>query len=492
MGHVVGTSRNQIEILSLDEMVKADSPARQIDRLIDEANTSYFEKSETKATGRRPFNPKDMLKLFVYGMDNGVQSSRKLERECKRNIEVMWLLNGLQPDDKTICNFRRENAENIARFFDEFCVTLAKAGYIDGKVVAIDGTKIRADNSKRNNFSAKKLDRHIEYINKKLAEYMRELDKNDRIAELEERKAKYEFFKERIESGKVTEVSTTDPDARLMKQGNDGVDVSYNIETAVDGKNKLVTGVMVTNEPNDQGQLSKLAKAVKENLGLKEMAVPVDKGFYDTEDIKECHGAGITTIIAKPDEGIAFRKSDFQYEKEDDSYRCPAGQDLLFSTEDTNGIRRYENRKACRNCPRRACCTKGVRRVITRHKHAGHAEQNDRDLAANPMIYKLRQQLCEHPFGTVKRTMGIRQFLTRGLTNVTAEAALVFLAYNLKRLRKIHSNGNEKDGQTARFVQIVRLYLAFLLCLENCPCDWVVTKDVFAQSAVPLCAFPVC
>jgi transposase len=249
MSHIIGKNRNQLELVCFDALVDLSSPARQIDRLIDEADTSYFGKSQAKATGSPPFNPKDMLKLFLYGMDNGVVSSRKLDRECKRNIEVIWLMKGLQPDDKTISNFRRDNAGHITRFFNEFSVTLVKSGYIDGKIVAIDGTKIRANNSKRNNFSANKLDRHIEYIDKKISEYLTELDKNDKIEELQERKAKYESFKDRIKTGEVTEVSTTDPDSRLMQQGNNGVDVSFNVQTAVDSKHKLVAGVTVTNEP---------------------------------------------------------------------------------------------------------------------------------------------------------------------------------------------------------------------------------------------------
>lgn len=462
MRHVIGASRNQLSVGSLDEMVSVDSPVREIDKLIDAADTSYFLKTEVKAVGRPPFNPKDMLKLFIYGMDNGVYSSRKLERECKRNVEAMWLLNGLQPDDKTICNFRLENAENIARFFNEFCVTLAKLGYIDGRIVAIDGTKIRANNSKRNNFYAKKLDRHIEYINQRLSEYIREVDKNDRIAELEERKAKYLEFKERIESGEVTEVSSTDPDSRLMKQGNNGADVSYNVQSAVDSKNKLVTGILVTNEPNDQGQLSKVAKAVKNNLELKEMTVPADKGYYDTNDFKACEKAGIRTIVAKPkrtaEKPGQFKKEDFKYNSEEDVFICPAGQKLKGSKPDKNGYKRYRDSKACDNCPIKNKCTDGSRRHLGRHQYADCAERNDTRFKDNPEIYKLRQELCEHPFGTIKRTMGIRQFLTRGLINVTAEVALIFLTYNLKRLRNIHKNDNKKDGSFVQAAAFLSLY----------------------------------
>jgi len=466
MNHVIGKYRKQVEIISLEELVEADSAVRQIDEIVNLTDTSYFEKSEVKHTGRPPYNPKDMLKLYIYGMDNGIVSSRKLERECKRNIEVKWLINGLAPESSTICAFRQENAENLIKFFNEFSRKLAKDGYIDGKIVAIDGTKIRANNSKRNNFSASKLDRHIEYIEEKVAEYLNEVDKNDKIEALEERKEKYKLFKKRIENGEVTEVSTTDADSRLMKQGNNGVDVSYNVQAAIDSKNKLIVGVMVMNEANDQGQLSKLAKAVKSNLMLEKMIVPADKGYHDTEDLKECHENGITTIVAIPEgkcpKGI-YSKEEFQYNKENDYYICPNGCILNFAYECERGFLRYRNYKACKSCKLKKLCTKSNRREIARHKYAEHAERNDRAFKENQDIYKLRQLLCEHPFGTVKRTMGIRQFLTRGLRNVNAEAALIFLTYNLKRLRNIHKNDNQKDEQACA----LSVFLVIVYVLER-------------------------
>ena len=469
MGHVIGKDREQIELLCLDELVEPDSSARQIDKLVDETDTSYFEKSEAKGTGRSAYDPKDILKLHIYGFEGGVYSSRRLERECKRNIEVMWLLKGLQPDDKTICNFRRENAENLARFFNTFCMKLAKAGYIDGKVVAIDGTKIRANNSKRNNFSKKKLDRQIEHINDKLTEYIQELDKNDKIDELQKRKAKYESYKKQIESGDVSEVSTTDPDSRLMKQGNGGADVSYNVQTAVDGKHKLIAGVMVTNAPNDQGQLYKVAKSVKDNLELEKMIVPADKGYYDTDDFKDCEDDNITPIVAKPEKAETetgqYKKENFRYIPEKDAFLCPAGQMLKASKPDKNGYKRYRNAGACNHCPMKDKCTDGKRKDLGRHQYAEYAERNDRRLKENPDIYALRQSLSEHPFGTVKRTMGIRQFLTRGLANVTAEAALIFLAYNLKRLRSIQMNDKK---QSVNAIQSVRLSIVLCLLAQNC------------------------
>jgi hypothetical protein len=360
-------------------------------------------------------------------------------------------------------------------FFNEFAKRLYAEGYIGGKLLSVDGTKIRANNAKRKNFSVKKIDRHIDYIDQRLAEYMDEIDKNDRIEELNERKAKYKAFKERIENGEVTEVSETDPDSRLMMQGNNGIDVSYNVQAAVDSQHGLIAGIMVINEANDQGQLSKVVKSVKENLGLETVIAVGDKGYYDTEDFHECHEAGITTIVAKPkrrsEDREIFAKSDFQYDQEKDCFHCPAGAVLEFYNEDEKGVRRYRNCKACKNCRIRADCSKSKYRVICRHKYAESAARNDSDFVANPNIYKLRQLLSEHPFGTVKRTMGIRQFQTRGLRNVNAEAALIFLCYNLKRLWTIQANNpdNTRDNPLRRtiFMAICLLHLVFRLALKT-------------------------
>jgi len=473
MEHKSGKSREQLSIRCLEDMVEASSPARQIDRFVDEADTSYFTKSTPKETGCRPFDPKDHLKLLLYGMDTNVHSTRKLARQTRVNIEVMWLLNELKPDSTTIRNFRRENAEQLARFFSEFSKKLYEEGYIDGKIVAIDGTKIRANNSKRNNFSVKKLDWHIEYINNKLKEYICELDKNDKIEELEERKAKYESFKDRIAKGEVSEVSTTDPDSRLMRQGNNGTDVSYNVQAAVDSKNKLLVGMLVTSEANDQEQLYDVAISVKNNLGLEEIIVPADSGYHSAEEIKKCHENKITTLVATPESKSPskkiFDKSQFLFDKENDCYYCPAGQRLNFLLEDKKGFKRYGNRNACKDCSMKPHCTKGGYREICRHKYADYAEKNDLDVKNNQDVYKLRQLLCEHPFGTIKRTMGIRQFLTRGIKNVTAEAALIFIAYNLKRLRSIQANEPINTGDLTLCCQLLTQICLFLLLTLSTP-----------------------
>jgi transposase len=463
-------------------MVGVDNPVRQIDRLVDAADTSYFEKAETKDIGRRPFNPKDMLKLFLYGYENNVHSSRKLDRECKRNVEVMWLMRGLKPDDRTICNFRKENVQNIIRFFNEFCVTLVRAGYIDGRLMSIDGTKVRANNGKRNNFSKKKLKGLIERIENKINEYLQELDKNDEIEVLQKRKEEYEGYLERIEKGEVTEVSTTDSDSRMMKESNGGSNVCFNVQAVVDSKNKLIAGVAVTNHPNDQGQLYPVISKVKDNLRIDEISVAGDKGYHKTEDFKDCEDNGITTYVAKPnnnhDQEGKFKKEAFIYLPEEDAFLCPAGKKLKGSKPDEKGYKRYRSHKACKNCPVKKKCTTGQRKDLGRHQYADYAERNDNRINEYPEIYQQRQQLSEHPFGTMKRTMGIRQFLTRGLINVTAESALAYLVYNLKRLRNIHKFNNPQETDLlALYTVFITLYpilsIITLSARQSMPCTQI-------------------
>jgi transposase len=230
-------------------MVDKDSFARVVDEFVGNMDTSYFCRAEIKDTGRPPYDPKDLLKLYIYGMENGIVSSRKLERESRRNIELMWLLNELVPESKTICNFRKDNADNLVRFFREFCYTLKENGYIDGKLMALDGTKIRANNSRKNNYTLRKVEFQIGRIEDEMSSYLRELGNNDQAEEklerLNERKEKYVALKRQMLDSDVNEISTTDKDARLMPANNSGMDVAYNVQSVVDAKHKLIAGMEV-------------------------------------------------------------------------------------------------------------------------------------------------------------------------------------------------------------------------------------------------------
>lgn len=342
--------------------------------------------------------------------------------------------------------------------------------------MAIDGTKIRANNSKRNNFSTKKLDRHIAYIDEKIASYLTDIENNDKIEELQERKAKYESYKNRIIEENINEISTTDADSRLMSVNNNGVEISYNIQSVVDGKNKLIAGMSVTTNAADAGQLAKVMPKVKQSLNLDKITVLADKGYYKTEDFKICEDNNITTIVAKNEPSVnqeIFSIDKFSYDLKQDIYVCPNNEKMFPGKIDNNGYREYKNQRACRNCPQKENCTKGNRRVIKRHKDKASAEENDQRLKENKELYKQRQMLVEHPFGTIKRTMGIRQFLTKGMKNVTAEVALIFLCYNLKRLRKIWQDGNKKAGINSLLfpllISFLYLWQNLMLCFKRTP-----------------------
>ena len=460
--HTIGISRKQVRLASWEDFVPADSPARQIDRFVDEMDTSYFLFSSHDTVGRRPYNPKDMLKLFLYGNDKGVFSSRKLERECRENVIVFWLLNGLQPESKTICNFRRNNAENLNRFFSEFARKLVRDGYIDGKVVGLDGTKIRANNSGNNNFNLKRVTAKIEKAEKQIADYMSEVDKNDKLDGLVSKHEKLVSIKQRIENGE-TEVSTTDPDSRMMKMPNGGKNVCHNVQSAVDSKNKMIAGFKVVSNQNDQGLLHSVAKEVKENLGLKKMMVTADTGYFDADEIEKCHLDNIETLITalEPHKNSElYTKKDFVFDEQIDAYLCPAGQKLTLAAI-SNDTKHYRNIKACKDCPLKSKCTKGVYRTVSHHVKYETVKRNAYALVKNAEKHRLRGALCEHPFGTIKHNMRFVQFLLRTNPKVSGEAALFFTVYNLKRLRNL-SNNNLPCAQTQAILEKLRFLFAFV------------------------------
>ena len=456
MNYVKGNSREQIKILCIDELVSRDSFARIIDDFVDNMDTSYFEKSQLNHTGRPPYNPKDMLKLYIYGIENEISSSRKLERECSRNIELMWLMNELVPENKTISNFRKDNAENLVRFFGEFCCVLKENGYIDGKIMALDGTKIRANNSRKNNYTLKKINLRLMEIEAKMTEYLSDLSLNDDIEEkiesMNKKKEKYEALKTEMESKGVKEISTTDKDARLMKANNQGTDVSYNVQSVVDSKYKLIAGMEVVCSASDNGLLGRVMPRIKEELGLEETTVLADTGYYKAKDFDVCENRGIYPIVAKQKEraGDLIKIDEFEYDAKEDVYICPNNKKLTRKGIVSEYYYRYMNASGCKKCPQKAKCTTGGWREIKRNIWKESADRNDRRLSENKGLYKQRQALAEHPFGTMKRAMGVRQFLTRGKTNVAAEVALIFLCYNLKRLRKIMTQNPIMNGAFPR------------------------------------------
>jgi len=466
MGYIKGIDRNQITLFpeAVDDYITQDNPARVIEAFVNSLDMQElgFQRAEPNNVGRPPYDPRDLVKLYLYGYLNKIRSSRRLETESARNLELIWLLQGLKPDFKTIADFRKDNAKALKKLFRQFTL-LCKEWELYGKeVIAIDGSKFRASNSKRNNFNKKKLERSLKYIDEKINEYMNRLNANDqdeadvhvptieeiqnRIKELESRKAKYTTMQEQMKKTGATEVSTTDPDCRLMAANNNGVEVSYNVQTAVDQKHKLIVDSEVINNPADQGQLSSLAKQAKEVLEVDSIKVLADKGYYSSKDLVECETNKIETYIPKPKatgniSNPAFQSDKFKYDKEQDAYLCPSGQ-LLYASriKEDKGVKYqvYKNNRACRSCHLKDQCTKAERgRTISRNLAQPLLDEIDQRTRENKELYMQRQMIVEHPFGTIKRIWGFNYFLTRGLESVKAENKLHLLAYNMRRVINI-------------------------------------------------------
>lgn len=468
MAFITGINRNQAQMFPeyLEDYIDKENPVRVIEVFTDtlDMRKYNFTKSNPDRPGAPSFNPKDLLKLFLYGYINGVRTSRKLEKATYNNIEVIWLIRKLHPDFKTIADFRKENKIQITNILKEFNLLCKDCGLFSGELVAVDGTKFRADNSKRNNFNTKKIDRQLSYIEEKIEEYLKALEEGDKepeatpkytvaemkrkIEELEKRKTFYKELEKGLKSSGDNEISTTDPDARMMDNKKNGLEVNYNVQIAVDGKNSLILAVDVTNRPSDQGHLNDMAQAAKKTLGLDEkdsLEVVADKGYYQAEDLKKCDANNTITYVTHQTYSNAtgnpeYYSDKFKYNSEEDIYICPQGQKLYrtkHKMDDPEKIK-YKNDKACSECPSKDLCTKAEKgRVVNRSKDQDFLDIVDARTGQNMDKYLRRQMIVEHPFGTVKRTMNAGYFLTRGLESVKAEASLTFLAYNIKRVVNI-------------------------------------------------------
>lgn len=468
MGYIQGVDRNQAIMFpeSIEDYIQEDNPVHIIDEYVEQLNMNElgFQKATSPSMGRPPYHPKTLLKLYLYGYLNRIRSSRRLEHETYRNLEVIWLLKKLTPDFKTIADFRKDNKKALKAVFRQF-VHLCDEWKLFGKErVAIDGTKIRACNSKRNNYSAKKLERHIHYIDEKIDTYLQELEEGDqaeakerkpsaeeikkRIDELRARKKKYEAYQEQLRKTGGNEVSTTDPDARLMCNNNNNVDVSYNVQTTVDAKHKLLVDFKVTQNPNDLGELDNMALRAKKLFGNQAFEVLADKGYYKAEDLKKCVDNHITPYVTKQiySNGTGdrdFYTDRFHYDAERKFYICPAGKELYYArqrTQKTKGVIGYEYRNyaACQSCMYKERCTKSEKgRSICRHVDQDFLDTIDVQTEMNMDKYKQRQMIIEHVFGTVKRSWGAYYFLTKRKLSVSAEISLSFLAYNLRRVLNI-------------------------------------------------------
>ena len=466
MAYIQGEDREQITLFpeAIDDYITEENAVRVIEVFVNSLDMMKlgFLRTDPNVIGRPAYNPRDLLKLYLYGYMNRIRSSRRLETEAGRNLELLWLMRKLKPDFKTIADFRKDNKEAIKNVFKQFSLLCKEWDLYGKEVVAVDGSKFRASNSKRNNFNENKIQRQLKYIDEKITTYLQELDSNDegeanihipnaeeiqkRIEELNQRKAKYTGMQDRMAATGETEISTTDADARLMKVNNNGLEVSYNVQTVVDQKHKLVVDSEVINNPADLGQLNKMSLKAKEIFEVEELKSIADKGYYSSNDLVKCEDNHIETYVAKQRRtgNIAnpeFQPDKFKYVPEQDIYICPARQELYpgrIRKENDVSYRIYKNNRACQQCQLKDECTKSQKgRTIHRNLEQPLLDEVDRRTSNNKELYLQRQQIVEHPFGTVKQIWGFNYFLTRGLKSVQTENKLHFLAYNMRRVINI-------------------------------------------------------
>ena len=468
MGRFVeGADRSQLCFLPecLDDWVEDDNPVQVMEAFVEALNLPAlgFAGAVPAATGRPSYHPAVLLKLYIYGYLNRVQSSRRLEREAGRNIELMWLLGRLVPDHKTIADFRKENGAAIRQVCTRFVALCRRMGLLTGGTVVVDGSKFKAVNNRDRNFTQAKMARRLAQIEESIARYLQQLDSADRQEPSEAVLIKTTRLKEKI--GRLQQeldrlgvldglmgqspdqqISLTDPDARSMATSGRGSGmVGYNVQVVVEAEHHLIVTHEVTNVGNDRAQLAPMAKAAQATLGAGDLHVIADRGYFDGEQVKECVEAGLTVTLPKPQTSGStaegrFGKPDFVYLPDQDAYRCPAGAVLPYhfsNVEKGMELRRYWSTAACLACAIKQQCTKAKERRITRWVHEHLIEGVQARLDANPNLMRVRRETVEHPFGTIKARMGATHFLMKRLPNVAAEMALHVLAYNLTRVMNI-------------------------------------------------------
>jgi transposase len=465
MNYIAGSDRGEALLLPevLDDYITPENPVRFIDAFVGQLDLSKagFTNAQLNETGRPPYDPGDLLRLYLYGYLNRVRSGRGLEREAARNLELIWLLRKLRPDFKTIADFRRDNGKAIKSVCREFILLCRKLELFGGELVAIDSTKIKAQNSKGRNYSEAKLKALLAEIENKVRAYLKELDQNDaqeasratgsqqqlsaaelteKIAQLKERKKELESLAQDLEKSGGTQVSLTDPDSRAMSMGR-GSTVGYNVQAAVDSKHSLIVDTQVTNTTSDLGALGIMAIKAQENLEAKNLSVVADKGYYNGKEVLACESIGVTAYVSKPltsantARGL-YGKEKFKYDARKNCYVCPAGQKLTyrFATNEKGRAIYYYRARGCKSCPLKAKCTRNKgNRTITRLAGEEVQEKMAERVARNPQIMRRRKAIIEHCFGTIKRSLGYDYFLCRGMRHVATEVNLTVLAYNLKR-----------------------------------------------------------
>jgi len=463
---IEGIDRGQSTLFPerLEDWVGEDNAVRVIDVFVDELDLGGlgFDRVRPEATGRPGYHPAMLLKLYVYGYLNRVQSSRRLERDAGRNVEVMWLTGRLAPDHKTIADFRKDNGSAIRKVCARFVALCRQIGLLATASVAIDGSKFKAVNNRDRNFTEAKMQRRMAQIEKSVARYLDQLDSADRqepskalsmkvtrltekITKLREEMQRLEALEVRRQAASDGQISLTDPDARSMATSGRGSGVvGYNVQTAVDTEHHLIVAHEVFNVGNYRAQLADMSKKAKVVLGVEKLDDVADRGYFDSEEILACDRAGITVTLPKPMTSWAkaqgrFGKQDFRYIADEDVYVCPAGERLVhrFTCKEHGRVLHRYWTAACPNCPIKNQCTTGKERRLSRWEHEHVLEAVQRRLDENPEAMRQRRETVEHPFGTLKARMGAIHFLMKRLKNVRTEMALSVLAYNLTRVMNI-------------------------------------------------------
>ncbi len=463
MHHIQGNNRNQLKMISLEQMVDSESLVRIIDAFVDMLNLEQFGFSYFKLNkeGRPPYHPSTMMKIYLYGYQNSIRSCRKLETACKTNIEMMWLVHEQKPNFKTIANFRQDNPQAFKKVFRYFVALLKDWKLIDGKTIAIDSFKIRAQNSLKNNFNERKVKRHIDYIDQRITEYEKALDKefdqdiSDKLDYNHKKKENYQNIQQQLKQTGDGQISTTDSDSKAVVFQRNSVKVGYNVQAVSDSKNKLLIAAD-TGDVNDTKALAVMVGKAQQNLGTiddnTQMNVLADKGYHSGRELKACEELGVTSFISPKGSSSSISNPDFAmesfaYDQVNDSYICPANQVLqtngrwynktLINGRQSYKVKHYKT-KACNDCRLRSKCTRNKNgRFIERTEYQEYVSRNNDRVNQNPDYYRRRQQIIEHQFGTLKRHWHFDYTLTKGKEKVMGEVYLIFTCYNLKRMMSI-------------------------------------------------------
>ena len=476
MKYIIGKDRSQFEMFCLEESVNKDNEVRLIDLFVESLpleEYGFIEENRNPLGGRPAYHPSTLLKLYIYGYMNRMRSSRQLEKECYRNLEVMWLMGKLAPDHNTISNFRRDNPDAIKKVFRATVELARNFELIGGKLLAGDGSVFRAQNSKKKNYNQKKIDRHLAYIEAKLDEYNQILSSEDGDA-VEKQKAqekinqhlkhqeKYQELEKQLEASGEVQISTSDPDSRQLIVRNMITEVAYNLQSTVDAKHNIPINYEITNE-NDSKAMGGMLEQAVETLGHNEFTAVFDKGYHTGTEFETADKLGVEVLVAVPDlpsssmaPAPAYNISEFVYNEKEDTYTCPQGNTLKSNGNWYSKSRNHKGRKkqspikmkqyktdACKTCPVYDLCTRAKNkrgRVIERLVYAHLLEKNKQRMKEYYEIYRQRQAIVEHPFGTIKRQWGFDHIMTKKtIKRASADIGLVFVAYNLRRIFNILS-----------------------------------------------------